>query len=481
MKRIGRDPPRRLLSRAELMRLMSLIFMAVIVLMLVQSARDPDLWRNWVPQNGQQRVGDDDTEPSAQSKAKGEDGARKIEGHSDGRPAAKGPAQPPNAASPKRHDDSALAQANPSDSAATPGPPQPVQTKGAGPSESGPDTSAISNGKQPGAAGNPPKPAVPGAETGKANPAAENAMPDGDAATTKAPAITAATGPTDEDPDEQAEAAEDFDAIEDAESVAIEPQEAQAYERIVRWVTNQPYALLVSRAKFNHPTFGEFIEAPVHHREPGKLYQFDFRVQRMLKIDEPFTFDHSDDDPHQPVTLYELWGTIDERSGRLVSLIVYDPPKNMPLGSMLRENVHFAGYFFKLLAYEPTKGLPGGKLLKAPIFIGRIDWIRPPPPVLIGSNDVIWAIVLGGGSVLAILVWSGRVLFNRKARNLAPLATERSLPPGVSIDQWLDKAQTGEDRVANDDPETAPIVIDDKEAPHASNGHSEGRRQKAEG
>ena len=171
---------------------------------------------------------------------------------------------------------------------------------------------------------------------------------------------------------------------------------------------------------------------------------------------------------------------MDEAKGRLFSLVVVDPPKGLPLGNSLRENVHFVGYFFKLLAYEPARTLPGGKMLKAPILIGRIQWLRPGPAVLIGSNDLIWAIVLGGGVALALVIWVGSVLWSRKARNLVPLATERSLPPGVTIDDWLEHAESGELK-ADDDLNPAPLVIDDQESPHSSNGHAkEGGKMRAE-
>ena len=89
-------------------------------------------------------------------------------------------------------------------------------------------------------------------------------LPAGQNATAKSPPpIPKATGPTDEDPDEQGEAVEDFDKIiEDADAVGVQVQESQAYERMVCWVTNQPYAYLMSRATSKSRRLANLLNRP---------------------------------------------------------------------------------------------------------------------------------------------------------------------------------------------------------------------------
>ena len=58
MKRIERQPPRQFFTRAERTRLISLIFFLIVLVMLIQSSGNPDLWSHWVGKGGQQRVGD---------------------------------------------------------------------------------------------------------------------------------------------------------------------------------------------------------------------------------------------------------------------------------------------------------------------------------------------------------------------------------------------------------------------------------------
>ena len=481
MKRIGRKPPRRILTRAESTRLVSLLFFLVVLGMLIRNAGNPDLWSHWVGQNGQQRVGDKGTEPEELAdKPKPAGNGKRCGRRSRRLGRASVPNTPLAGPSAKRDSGSALAQATPAPSSAAPSPSAISPPSAPASPDAAQDTTTISNGHEPNAVGNLPQRSLPPTEPARNGASPDNSAPPAtDNSTAKAPPPKA-TGPTDEDPDEQGAALEDFDAVEDANAVSVQPQEMQAYERLVRWVTNQPFDYLLARARRRPADFGEFIEAPEEHRKPGKLYQFDLQLRKLEAFPEPFTFDHSDTDPHDPIALYDAWGAADDGKGRLFNLLVIDPPKGMPLGNMLRTNVHFVGYFFKILAYEPARTLPGGKMLKAPILIGRIQWIKPGPMTLIGRNDVVWAIGLGSVIVLALLVWTGSIVLGRKRRSAASLATERSLPPGVTIDDWLEQAESG-DLQADDETSPPPLVIDNREAPHGSNGHAkEGGKLRAE-
>lgn len=470
MKRTGRERPRRMMSRADTTRLVSAAFFLVVLVMLIRSTGKPEMWKNWVPEHGQQHVGDVDTVPVVPLPTPA----------TSHQPAADKLRETVSAAArtPLVHVGAPIAQTNPGQTAianpAQPAPPAPETT-----GDSGADTTSISNGLKPGAAGNEPqrKLGVSTDVAGRGSPEGSGSAVSGESPSLGPVKTTSstpkATGPTDQDPDEQEQAAEDFDFIDDAKAVGVEPEEARAYERIVRWVTNQPYELMVSRAKYKDPTYGEFVEDPASHRQLGKLFQLNLEIRKLAPFPDAFTFGFSDDDPHDPITLYEAWGSTEQAHGRLFSLVIVDPPKGMSLGNLLREKVHFVGYFFKLLAYEPARTLPGGKLLKAPILIGRFERLPPPIGVLIGSNDLGWAIALGGGLLLLVAIWAGSLLLNRNSHKLVLLASERTLPSTRTIENWLEHAEQG-DLKPDEQLNPAQLVTDDPQVPHRSNGHSNG-------
>lgn len=282
--------------------------------------------------------------------------------------------------------------------------------------------------------------------------------------------IPPASGPTDEDPDEAGAASEDFDYIDD-DTPGIVREEMAAYERIVRWVTNQPYERMAARSELKKLNFSQVIAAAGERR--GKLFQFDMHVRRVMAYDDKFHFYNNDEDPHEPVQLYEMWGDTGESRGRLIQLVVYDPPAGMPIGPSIQEDVRFVGYFFKLQGYEPARAAPGALPLKAPTFIGRVLWKERPPAVLIHQADVWWAVAIGGG-VLAILLAFFAWLFFRKARpNVAQMAVDMAMPSVVSIDDWLDHPGPGGDREGPSSQDDAPVE-EETEPNLTRNGHGNG-------
>ncbi len=271
MKRIGRQPPRRIFSRAESTRLVSLIFFLVVLGLLIRNAGNPDLWSHWVGQNGQQRVGDKGTEPEevADQPKPASNGKSVTAAKAAGRTSV--PNTPLASPSAKPDSGSAVAQATPAPSSVAPSPSAKSPPSAPASPNGAQDTTEISNGHEPNAVGNLPQRSLPPTEPARNGASPDNSAPPAtDNSTAKTPPPKA-TGPTDEDPDEQGAALEDFDAVEDANAVSVQPQEMQAYERIVRWVTNQPFDYLRARARRRPADFGELIEAPEEHRKPGKL------------------------------------------------------------------------------------------------------------------------------------------------------------------------------------------------------------------
>jgi hypothetical protein len=256
-----------------------------------------------------------------------------------------------------------------------------------------------------------------------------------------APKIPPATGPTDEAEMEAAAAEEDFDFIVD-NSIDVHAEEMPAYERLARWVINQPYQRLASRALPKNPGYGTFVTDPQDFRQPGKIFNFEVHLRMVIKFDVKLKF-HDEDDPHEPVTLYEMWGTTDESRGRLLHFLVYDPPAGLPLGKDVREDVRFVGYFFRVQGYEPAKAGLNSRIQLAPSFIGRIAWKARDPGMVLTSSELPWLFLIGGGAVALLIVWVGYLFLGRRSRNVAYLATDLPPPPSLAVENWLDQVESG--------------------------------------
>lgn len=251
-----------------------------------------------------------------------------------------------------------------------------------------------------------------------------------------------AMGVTDEDPDEASAADEDLQYIDD-DSPGIVKSEMPAYERIVRWVVDQSYQRMAARTQLKKLNYAQIVGGADDER--GKLFKFDMHIRRAIAYDDKLHFYSPDEDSHDPVQLYEMWGSTEESRSRLYQLVVYDPPAGMPLGPNIQEDVRFVGYFFKLQGYQPAKALPGARPEIAPTFIGRIVWMERPPGVMINRSDIWWIAAIGGALLLGLIGWIAWLLLCKARPNVGQLSVDLSIPPSaaVSIDQWLEQPQPG--------------------------------------
>ena len=168
-------------------------------------------------------------------------------------------------------------------------------------------------------------------------------------------------------------------------------------------------------------------------------------VWRVNKCDLKLKYPgNADQDSHPPVTLYELWGTTDESRGRFVNLIVYDPPVGMPLGSLVHEDVRFAGYFFRVQGYIPAKAPLNSRPELAPSFIGRVDWKAQAAGLIIEKSELPWLMLVGGGALAILLAWVAFIVFSKRPRNVAEHATDLPPPPSMSVEDWLDRVEAND-------------------------------------
>jgi hypothetical protein len=279
------------------------------------------------------------------------------------------------------------------------------------------------------------------------------AQPDGK---TPAPEKTplAPTGPTDEDPDEQDFMSEAAQAINDG-SIETTEQEMAAYKHVLDWVRNQPAELLQQRAQ-KDVVYDRFIRKPDEMR--FKLVELDMTVYQLIPVDPVPGL--------EGMSLYELRGFTVEGGSLLYMAVILDPPEGMPTGSDVREKARLVGYFFKTQGYYARESPPGvgvkgdkkgrGRPLKAPMFIGRVIWEpgasatkEPSVPVWLWATLAVVVIVACGGGVLIATILGKK----RPVRRPLTSSSYRADPEAMSVDEWLDQAQTGQESLGNSFPD----------------------------
>lgn len=193
---------------------------------------------------------------------------------------------------------------------------------------------------------------------------------------------TVVAGPNELDKDEKTEFEEMTDLVSDR--VALKPREMHAYWRLMTWSRTEPFTTLRQRAMKGVP-FTQLWEQPDKYR--GRLISLRLHVRRVLKYEAP-------DNPQQLIDLYEAWGWTDESRSFPYVVVFPECPAELPIGTDVRAEVEFAGYFLKIMsysAYETTRG--------APLLVGRIRVVPPRGssrrPALT-TNEFAVVMILGG-------------------------------------------------------------------------------------
>ncbi len=115
-------------------------------------------------------------------------------------------------------------------------------------------------------------------------------------------------------------------------------------------------------------------------------------------------------------------------------------------GADINEQVRVVGYFFKLQGYHPATAKPGDRPIPAPLFIGRMLWIRPEAAdaargeteaSIAGIPGWIWGL---GVAVLVGLVAAGAWFAGRGRRSRIVAST--GVGGGTGLESWLDGARS---------------------------------------
>lgn len=232
------------------------------------------------------------------------------------------------------------------------------------------------------------------------------------------------SGPTDRDSDEAEAAREEFQAVSDGKSMSKE--EMPAYWRLMEWSDRQTFDALDKRAD-KKVRFGQFYEKPSRLR--GRVYGLRLHLKQAIA--------HGDIDAKAAgfEKVYELRAWNSESQPNVYILVVPSIPKGLPLELDLKEEIRFAGYFYKLMAVQDHEG----KYTQLPVLIGRMQWLPSPSQRSTPApNEWMWPwLVAGVLAVLFLLRWGGRLLVPRPAVQAPPTETIE----GVPIESWLEQAE----------------------------------------
>ncbi len=260
---------------------------------------------------------------------------------------------------------------------------------------------------------------------------AESHKPAGDVNET-APAEGAATDampPLDEDPEERAAIADEFEVITDRAPIVKE--DMFAYWRLLRWTEDSPLPAMLKRAR-SDVRYGDLILDPAAHR--GQLMKVRLHVVQLLKLKA------APDNPLGLETYYQAVGWNDSSQAWFYFCIFTDLPRGMPLGDRITTEGTFVGYFLKTTTYQD--GL--GKGSQAPVLIGRMIW-HPSPQAPKHEEESLLPWLIGGLLLAGFgvrLVW--RLRTGKKRTSITGLLRGKSgsEEPSVNIEEWLDRVES---------------------------------------
>lgn len=230
-------------------------------------------------------------------------------------------------------------------------------------------------------------------------------------------------GPTDEDQEQRADAAEEFQAVTDG-TIGIQPEEMLAYWRLLLWTEHQSLDMLARRARGN-VFITELMQFPEKYR--GRLVTLDLNVRRVLAYDVDIT-------PLGKRRLYELWGFTEESKAWLYVAVTAHLPEGMPTGAEVYERVRLTGYFFKLQGYYEAGARPRAPALKAPLLVGRLTRYAPPAVQVSPQTDLWTGVMVAAAAAGLALIIGWQYVASRRAgqREIA-----RRKEAGRAVRTWL--------------------------------------------
>jgi hypothetical protein len=203
---------------------------------------------------------------------------------------------------------------------------------------------------------------------------------------------TIVPGPDDRDEQEVASAQELFELVTNRTPLKV--PDMHAYWRLFDWSRAQSFAELERRARKDVP-FTQLWEQPEKYR--GQPIYLRLHVRRVLQHDES-------DNPSEITKVTEAWGPTDESRSFPYVVVFTEPPRDLPIGTDVRAEIEFVGYFLKVMSYTAFDHSRG-----APLLVGRVRLVpssstsAPPKTDWSGVAFVVVAAI----AVAGYFVWRG--------------------------------------------------------------------------
>ncbi len=251
-----------------------------------------------------------------------------------------------------------------------------------------------------------------------------------------------ALGPNDQDEAEVEAIQELFELVIDR--APLKSREMNAYWRLMDWSRTQPLAQLEQRALDDVP-FTQLWEQPAKYR--GRLIRLRLHVRRVLQYDSP-------ENPGGIAQVCEAWGWTDESRSFPYVVVFPAPLAGLPIGTDVRTEIVFVGYFLKVMTFTAFDHGRG-----APLLVGRARVVSAnssTPP----SGPSTWMIVLT--AVTGVLLVGGTVWRGTRTRqtsSLKRLPDELSTPDAPDAPAF-DFSFGSADAEPPSSPQEKPVLFD---------------------
>ncbi len=225
-------------------------------------------------------------------------------------------------------------------------------------------------------------------------------------------------GPNDSDEQEVVAANELFQLVND--KTPLKPREMFAYWRLMAWARTEPFTKLLERSKSDVP-FTQFWEQPNKYR--GKLVTLRLHVRRVLEYDAP-------ENPQDIPVTYEAWGWTDESKSFPYVVVFPERPEGLPVGTDVRGEVVFVGYFLKVMSYTAFEANRG-----APLLVGRVQAVPSSAPVKAEPMNpwLMLGIAAGGMLLIGLYVLLQMRSSHSKKRLSQRLPIDGELPDSIDF------------------------------------------------
>jgi hypothetical protein len=203
--------------------------------------------------------------------------------------------------------------------------------------------------------------------------------------------------------------------------------ELPAYYRMLEWSHRHSFEDLRQHAATD-VRFKQIWAEPEKWR--GQLVELRLHVRDVTQWDL--------ENPTEGVeTVYEAIGWTEESGSNPYLVVFAELPEGMQIGSDIREEITFVGYFLKLMYYKSRDN----KSRAAPLLIGRVIRHENVAANFRKAEDTknrgeFWITIAVGGVLIVMMIISGSRIFRRRK----PAAAARGETPpedAAAMDDWL--------------------------------------------